>query len=77
VDELYIARQAQRSLEGGGGKRRLPMVCPFAIGKASSLADATGFLSYRCRPGPDQGKSHLNSRDSGNLRTGDAQAQYI
>jgi len=26
---------------GGSGKRSLPMVCPFAIGKAFGLADAT------------------------------------
>jgi hypothetical protein len=25
----------------GGGKRSLPTVCPFAIGKAFGLADAT------------------------------------
>jgi hypothetical protein len=30
---------------GGSGKRRLPMVCPFAIGKAFGLAAATRVAS--------------------------------
>jgi len=44
---------------GGSGKRSLPMVCPFAIGKAFGLADATRLDSLHRTHLKEMGRTQL------------------